>query len=284
MIFFDLKSQEDTERYLYHYTSVENALIYILPQKRLRFSPLNKTNDPQEASAHYFSLRTPEDERIAGSEEELNKLTDLIFSDEFSDLLRKNIRVLCFSQDVLPQCYDFFDFGEYTGRGFAKPRMWAQYSERSVNGGVCLVLDKKKLIERFDERFNCFFHQKGEIHYGIQDCNRAKCYLEAYQFIASSQLFYNIFSELENRKQQYSEFYYFYKHNDWKDESEYRLLVESHQDEYIELDGILDTIILGAQTPDSVKNPIEKIIEIYAKKPSLSKLSCFNRHFSLIPV
>lgn len=89
MIFFDLKSQEDTERYLYHYTSVENALIYILPQKRLRFSPLNKTNDPQEASVHYFSLRTPEDERIAGSEEELHKLTDLIFSDEFSDLLRK---------------------------------------------------------------------------------------------------------------------------------------------------------------------------------------------------
>gem|GEM_PF-5250764 len=35
-------------KYLYHYTNSSSALLFILPQKKLRLSPCYKTNDPRE--------------------------------------------------------------------------------------------------------------------------------------------------------------------------------------------------------------------------------------------
>ncbi|MBO6047911.1 MAG: hypothetical protein J6P61_09245, partial [Erysipelotrichaceae bacterium] len=85
--------------YLYHYTSIETLLLYILPEKRLRFSSIKTTNDPEESY----------DQNVFHGDMSLDQLN------EFSHILKNQARIVSLTQD-----------GDY--KGYEKPRMWAQYS------------------------------------------------------------------------------------------------------------------------------------------------------------
>jgi len=56
MISTKINNEEDTQEYLYHYTTIETLVLYILPQKTLRFSNIRETNDPEEIYDHGFQM------------------------------------------------------------------------------------------------------------------------------------------------------------------------------------------------------------------------------------
>lgn len=135
LMIFDVK---DEGQFLYHYTKSRTAIDYILKDRSLRLSAIRGTNDPKEVKDWEFSLGTNQPDGLRGSR-------FLELSSEFSSALKDQTRVLCFSMDEGPLSGGHIQ--DVSLRGFARPRMWAQYAED--HNGVCLVFDKKKLKEDF---------------------------------------------------------------------------------------------------------------------------------------
>lgn len=137
---------------LYHYTRAW-TLTKIKSKRSLRFVPLSAMNDPQEALYSYafmMGLRGSPGEplQITSDEDALFRATDW-----FTEInqARRDVKVGSFSMDVLPDLADV-DPEQADGtvprrlaanRGFAHPRMWAQYGD--LGRGVCLVLNHNLL-------------------------------------------------------------------------------------------------------------------------------------------
>ncbi len=127
-------SEENYNKYLYHYTSEEVLINHILPEKRLRFSPFYETNDPHETKSWHFSMS---DDLEVGMESQSSK--DFLKNQErFSDILKSQIKVLCFAQDNIEDGWRY-------GKGTLKPRMWAQYAKNHT--GACIIFNRTKLID-----------------------------------------------------------------------------------------------------------------------------------------
>lgn len=129
-------SQFDPDEYLYHYTTFETA-IKILYSDKFRFSPLSKTNDTTEQKLrirYAFEVQEEQRENISIFEKYwLNWTT--------------NSKLLCFSQDRSKSLSGKFNNRfDVSGRGFALPRMWAQYAGK--NSGVCFVVRKKPFVQK----------------------------------------------------------------------------------------------------------------------------------------
>lgn len=264
------EKQDDTEQYLYHYTTLETLLKYILPQKSIRFSPIRKTNDPQESNGRNFQLK--DDIGIMATENIDKKHINQFLQNQtmYKDALNKNIKILCFTQDYVPEYND--SFCRDIGRGYAKPRMWSQYSDN--HKGVCLVFNKKKLIKYFDTKYNNYFHEHGSISYKFKD-HHHKLYYSAYTLLSSELKKYNNVQDIiYNRRKKYSDMYYFFKHPDWQEEREYRFLLDYSEDTYpiIEIDGLLEGIILGERSDITMETPIKILTEIFSHKPLIGKL------------
>ena len=144
----------DTSEYIYHYTSVDTLLKYILPQKRLRFSPLENTNDPEERKWHVScAVGEPGDD-----------WSDICIHDilnEISSGIARNARIICFSQDDTGACGAWG--GLYYTKGFARPRMWAQYGQNHT--GVCLVFKRDNVVSKFSKDFENEIHYAGNVSY-----------------------------------------------------------------------------------------------------------------------
>ena len=161
-------SDFDNNKYLYHYTNVDKAL-KILTSNSLRFSRIDYTNDTSESKLK-INFEKP-DFNVESEIKEFDKKTEKIL-DFFN---RKNplIRLLCFSMDVKYSKADIQSiynkqhltskdkYYNVLGRGFALPRMWAQYA--SDNKGVCLIIDKEKLLDKVDKQLE--FHKESSVKY-----------------------------------------------------------------------------------------------------------------------
>ena len=77
----------DTQKFLFHYTSLETARDYILPNKTLRFSQQISLNDPKESKSQHLSGHGPK-------EVEFGPIRDRII-----DYYLRNVKVCCFSRD-----------------------------------------------------------------------------------------------------------------------------------------------------------------------------------------
>jgi hypothetical protein len=135
VLFGDLQPGED---YLYHYTSAETAQL-ILESGMLRMSPYAGTNDPRESRVWSPALQLDvEDERL-----DYERLVT-----EFNAATRERVKLTCLSLDgpnVGPM------YGSYANRGFARPRMWAQYGYQHT--GVCLIFSKSEVDRAFTDTF-----------------------------------------------------------------------------------------------------------------------------------
>ena len=127
----------DRTKYLYHYTSVEKAF-KILYYKTLQFANITTTNDIFEQKP-----------KLSFDETDLNTF-DMVRTIQKYFLKEQNrVRILCFSQDYekdinMDNLSRDQRRANVIGRGFALPRMWAQYS--SNNEGVCLIINKDKQV------------------------------------------------------------------------------------------------------------------------------------------
>lgn len=134
-----IEGVKDAGKYVYHYTSMQTARKYIFQTGKLRMGSFRKMNDPKETRTWHFDLWTNENRDLKSAERD--RLCEAL-SVRFKD----HARVLCLCQDVGPLTGDHM--GEISRRGFARPRMWAQYA--GVHSGVCLVFDREKLAERVE--------------------------------------------------------------------------------------------------------------------------------------
>jgi hypothetical protein len=214
----------EPDEYLYHYTRAW-TLPKIRKNQSLRFGPLGEMNDPQEAlQSNAFGMGligVPGDPlQITPEESALFEARD--WSTEINNA-RRDIKVGACSMDVLPDLADVDpDHADYSvprrlaaSRGYAHPRMWAQYGDRGR--GLCLVLDRELLEQAVEAstggRFACGY---GPVSYRPIEHDLSLGFFDVRDLLqsgASTTLLKNFEESLLT------------KHADWVHEAEYRFFV-----------------------------------------------------------
>lgn len=259
------------DSYLYHYSSFEKAT-KIIYYNSLRFSNIYMLNDTTEYKPKViFCKDAPINKDIVKRCQEINQL----------------VKICCFTQDNLKvtpfsKNNDLY-FTDYTGRGFAFPRMWAQYGVD--NKGVCFVLNKPKIekyIEdrlkiihagpvKYIDRYACFkFTKKAVTDFQNQVLSRnadsiaAEKFMEAYPGYVKE----NFFTKL----------------SDWKNENEYRIALFSPKGETLCIDNLkdyLEGIIIGENIDAVDKDIIQKLLSPKKTIP-IKKIMFQHRSITLI--
>ena len=201
-------------KYLYHYTSKEILIEFILPTLNLKLNFLKNTNDPKEKKmSTKFAIKNIQ---FAGEYIELGG--------RLMEMVDKKLKVCCFSGDYLKDGDKHF--------GYQLVRMWATYG--CNHQGVCLVIDKEKFIEENDiDGINSFLK---EINYNSSASNQI--YKESrklntnYEQAAEELLSYN-FDRI-----------FFTKHHDWLTENEIRFVTNLNR-KFCTIENSLTKIILG---------------------------------------
>lgn len=237
-------------KFIYHYTKLDTALEKILPNQKLRLSPLENMNDPQESHGWSGILDRTPPVRLAYSEMPNVK-------SEFNEMLRKAVsksKIGCFSASTAESYIGILT----DGAGWCKGRMWAQYAD---NGrGVCLVFDKEKLVKMAKACFGEENVAARLVQYKL--CNEIFNNLpEPHNLVAA-----NLEGQVESYIIDNSDAIFFIKHSDWRDENEFRLLVRNTKGDETDLPilGLLVGIITGINFPLEVyKSLIKEWCEIY---------------------
>lgn len=206
-------SLKSCKKYLYHYTSCDVALSYILKSNTLMFNSFSNVNDPRESKKWEISPFIRSDLGLA--KDKYEKIADNV-----SELLKgRNAKLLCFSRDNLEsegalQPWALFD------RGFNKPSMWHHYGDQ--HNGVCLMFNFENLRKQIESQLEKEHLFHGEVDYtnqgviqSIQDGPYVIDLLDATDlesYLALIKVHFNRwYKELFSRKL-----------SDWSNESEYR--------------------------------------------------------------
>ena len=203
---------------IYHYTKSTTALEYILPSRRLKLNSISLTNDPREKKEFSFDVFNSPAKNI---KEYLKQ------NSELSRLIKKNVKVLCFSED--------YKINNKWYEGLNLPRMWSQYAEN--HKGICLEIDKDLFIEENKESFKHWFGKS--INYG--DSNNSPSI--DYDKIEEE----GIESYIKSFQHKEMDFLFFRKFYDWEAEREYRIIhfSENTNNEFAKIEKSLKRIILG---------------------------------------
>lgn len=237
----------DSEKYLYHYTSLGTAEKFILPDQNLKFSRYQETNDPKERKEWFFS---------AGSNEgrDLKKYTPEYLSDLLNPSLKGNTHALCFSTDA---CLKGDHITDMPNRGFCMARMWAQYGDK--HKGVCLVYNQSHLAESIHKQLLDKTYRAQRVKY--RDRLLGEIIVDpAYTINVDSLEEWGDELYAYSHGQQYVERLYFEKATDWKGEREYRWVVfDFKNDLYVSTKGSLVGIMFGAEV---AKEDVRRIVEL----------------------
>ena len=205
---------KDHDKYLYHYTSAKKALEYILKDRTLMFNSLRNTNDPKESKDWKFDFHLVKGQLV--TDDESNK----IWRDVSSEIKTK-CKVLCFSKDKIGLGEEFLN--DIYLRGFAMPRMWAQYGDNRK--GVCLIFNKKNITKLIVEQFGT----NADI-YG-SNVEYRNVMLKGDIFNSPYTINYNFLKDVglnefvRSYVAEYNAELFFEKSLDWRDENEFRYLM-----------------------------------------------------------
>jgi len=215
---------------LFHYTSTETALEFILEKKQLRFSSRKNTNDPIENGdiTKYFS---------GGSLSELSK-EEYNYLKSYYAFKLNNIKQLSFCKNEIDNKeYDRQFIKPYEYYGGLKPRMWEQYGNNY--NGVCLIFSKDKLLKQINNQF-----YPDNVNY------------DKYSILEQKMLSFNIPKVKEIGIENYCEIIFknifikslFLKHKDYEGENEFRILTFSEKNfEYINYKDSLLGILVSSK-------------------------------------
>ena len=237
---------EDQDRFLYHYTSANTALEYILKNKQLMLDRYINTNDPKETKTWQFAISTNEKRDLSGYC--LNEL-----SERFTRVLKHRTNLVCFSQDSTLT-------GDHTidmyARGFGKSRMWAQYADN--HKGVCLIFKKEELCKAVKNQFagDKFLVYSEPVIYEdrlIWEVNEPPHgfvidvdYLEKFGF----------YKYVKAHFKRYYKALFFEKVKDWSSENEFRVVIFGEKEEtfYLNIDGAMAGVVFGTDcTEEDIK-------------------------------
>lgn len=255
--------------YLYHYSGFDKA-VKIIHNNNLRFSNIYALNDTTEYKPKIlFSKDNEVNSQIYTRCQEINK----------------HIKICCFTQDNekikrFTKNNDMY-FIDYTGRGFAFPRMWAQYAMN--NKGVCFILNKAKLEKEINDRFNII--AAGPINY----VERYKCFYFSKDVVSEFRkqvLSRNTTDSIAAQKffSEHSEYIkenYFTKLSDWRDENEYRIALFSPDGENLSIDNLnrfLEGIIVGENIDETDEAIINNLLK---QRVTIKKIIFENRCITL---
>lgn len=212
------------DKYLYHYTSVENAKL-IISCNQLNFSPLNNSNDFIEEKVR-ISYVNKSDNSYIGNCMQVSQV---------SEYLRKRsklLQLLCFSMDShftkakinnlsFIHTKNKDNYFDVTGRGFAIPCMWAKYIPN--HNGVCLIINKSAFESFLEIDVDYFVHDKVKyLNYdkyyeidniGLDNLYRKVCLLNSKSIS---------FKRSIQRNSDYFNYNFFHKNIAWQQECEYR--------------------------------------------------------------
>lgn len=226
----------DHDRYIYHYTRISLARQFILKDGTLRLGSFSRANDPKESKDWEFNLATYQNR-------DLGAYNFKQTSEWFSAALKSTTKLACFSLDRPPLTGDHTR--DILNRGLAKPRMWAQYSENHT--GVCLVFDKAKLLDAVRSKFQTMLCLAGPVEYRNHYIVRS---LEPHEFMIDMDLMERLGPKdyVAAHLKQYHRALFFEKLLDWRDESEWRIVVlaDTDGDLYCPIQEALVGVIHGA--------------------------------------
>lgn len=202
----------DCEKYLYHFTKSETALIHILPHLSLKLSNYLNSNDPKENKTFgFWSIY-----------ENCNEFKKNKIKNSLELFLNKNCKHLCFSMDYQnPNSSIWIN-------GFDHPTMWAHYGGNSK--GICLAINKQAFLEE-NPNLICY-EVKYEPYFKFPQ-------IDEYKWSDKKDDYFKEFLT-EN-----SELLFFRKHNHWSFEHEFKV-IEIGQREYCTIKKSLVGIYLGA--------------------------------------
>lgn len=250
-------------KYLYYYTTYNDA-VKILFYDTLKFSKLNSSNDAFEQKPKV---------KFDSKDLALQKMFTQIH-DGF-EKIRDNIRILCFSTDAvfekIQKQYQEMNLllskdlirENVMGRGFALPRMWAQYANK--NHGVCFVFDKKKLEDRFKKSrivFNSEYVDYVAYYKPFEITEEQLDYIQNGINIDPS---YYV-KQITSIDSKYIKYNYFTKLEDWSSENEYRYItfIDRVVDDVVEVSSIssaLCGLVIGERMCDVEKHMISLLLE-----------------------
>jgi Protein of unknown function (DUF2971) len=245
----------NSEKWLYHYTSFETAIKYILPNGTLKMGAYGNVNDPKEARIIPTAVYHKSDEmfqlRDKSPDEFFTEETRIL--NEIKSYFERKIKIVCISTDDIR--YEKTEQSNFA-KGFYKPRMWAQYGD--ANKGVCLIFNREILTEQIKKQLV----EKGDLYCGnvtYESCEKTddKWRIKNRMDINSSSVYLQKFQDdfdtaMQNQIKTYANTYFFHKHEDWKAESEYRYAIHSKEDGdlYISYGKSLAGIVVGVDFPN----------------------------------
>lgn len=265
------------DKYLYHFTDVEK-FVKIIYGKSLKFSKISTTNDTLESKPKIFEYN-----------QNTNGLYEIV--KHFRDINQDYLQLLCFTRDMkkstnVPGGKSLFI--DYSGRGFALPRMWAQYSNN--NTGVCLVFDKSELIRLVENALGLSLIHHGTIKYiskfqyykvNFDELSRLMKRIGEYQKSKMQQSFADL--DFLRSNLDFVKYNYFCKLDDWSGENEYRFLSYGESDYFIK--DIVDALI-GIVVGENIEPANENIVKIMCnnicevKKITFTYKGCQLTHIS----
>jgi hypothetical protein len=229
-----------TDDAIFHYTKASIALEKILFEGKFRLSLLKDTNDPWEYKYKLLSMTgwslPPQIEKLYS---EAHTVADRI--------IRMESRVMCFCSNISPTI--ILDSGEtiqdtvVSSNGWNKSRMWAQYGEN--HRGICLVFSRRIIEAEFADV------KEEIIAKNIQYTTRAIIPPHAYTLNGNKLAEDGVENYCYRHIKEHADDLFFIKHIDYRDESEYRVVVfdPKQQYEYIDIRKSIKGVIAGDRTP-----------------------------------
>jgi hypothetical protein len=221
--------------YLFHYTTLAAAVEHILPSLMFRMSPFSEMRDPRESSDWWASATKP-DHDVPNEDQ-------LFFG--FSRYLMSQkpfFKVMSVTRDEpRPPPNEIF------GRGFARPRLWAQYGGN--HSGVCLCFDRHALVAHLVPELR----KLGRLEHGdvlYEDEPIAPHVLHFDLGLAAARGVEALIEELLDR---HLDELFFKKLCDWATEYEYRFVVRTSNGEPVVVDiaPALRGVVLGEAVSSS---------------------------------
>ncbi|HQX51560.1 MAG TPA: DUF2971 domain-containing protein [Planctomycetaceae bacterium] len=213
----------DEDRFVYHYTTADTAFNGILQTHKLRLSPFANVNDPRESKDWQIGMAggpggTPSFD-VLGT-----------FNAEINNAAKVKCKLLCFATDGAGCRSDKFSTAMFS-RGFAHPRMWAQYGQN--HKGLCLVFDRIQLGLEIQKQLGKKGPViEGKVVYTDFDRREASAFQLRYDEIHDQ----DVVSYSKLHIIAHHDVLFFQKSMDWAAESEYRWVFVDTNDGYVHVD------------------------------------------------
>jgi Protein of unknown function (DUF2971) len=225
------------EMYVYRYRPVCRFLEEI-KSRRLYMSTFSKLNDPKESGLLHLNLWTR------------RRDTKLPMLDEISrsatEFAKAHAKALCVTLDH-GSAVGAGNLEATWGRGFAHPRMWAQYADN--HRGACLIFDRAALhraIKPSVPADSHFWH--GCVHYKnpsrIPVAALGQPEMLDYDRVNDAGFERAIFEHISVHR----ELFFFQKALDWRDELEYRWIIwdNKHSGHCVDFGDALKGVVVGS--------------------------------------